>query len=167
MKRIGIVCSKFNDELTGKMLETALHRAGEKHALVVSVMRVPGAFEIPFAVQEMLSRRDVDAVVTLGAVIHGDTSHDEVIMHAIAQELLYLSLHFHKPVSLGVSGPKMDYAQAKARAVPYAIRAVDAVLEMLHHEPKHSLPKPSSVKLTSLSRRLYSHATAKAKRSRK
>lgn len=144
MKRIGIVCSRFNDELTGRMLETALHRAGEKHALVVSVMRVPGAFEIPFAVQEMLARRDVDGVATLGAVIHGETAHDEVIMHAIAQELLYLSLHFHKPVSLGVSGPRMDYSQAKARAIPYAMRSVDAVLEMLEHETPRTVKAPAA-----------------------
>ncbi len=136
------------------MLETALHRAGEKHALVVSVVRVPGAFEIPFAVQEMLARRDIDAVATLGAVIQGETGHDEVITHAIARELLSLSLHFHKPVSLGVSGPKMNYAQAKARAVPYAIRAVDAILEMLHDEPRHA----SASTTLSSSRRRYSHS---------
>lgn len=156
MKRIGLVCSRFNEEITGRMLENALQRAGEKRALVVSVVRVPGAFEIPFAVQEMLARRDVDAVATLGAVIQGETGHDEVIMTAVAQELLYLSLHFHKPVSLGVSGPKMNYSQAKARAVPYAIRAVDAVLEMLYHE--HPRVKPS------LARNRYSKAPSAPKR---
>ncbi len=134
--KIGVVCSLFNGEITGRMLETALHRAGERHALVVAVERVPGAFEIPFAVQKLLKRKDVEGVVALGAVIKGETAHDEVITHAVAQKLLDLSLGFNKPVSLGVGGPQMTYAMAKARIVPYSMGAVDAVLEVLSHHEK-------------------------------
>ena len=136
MRKIGIVVSRFNEEITGKMLHAALEHAHQRRALVVKVVRVPGAFEIPFAVQKLLEQKNVDGVATLGAVIQGETAHDEVIVFSVAKKLLELSLKFEKPVSLGISGPRMSYYQAKARAVPYAIRSVDAVLEMLEHSQK-------------------------------
>ncbi|MEM3851918.1 MAG: 6,7-dimethyl-8-ribityllumazine synthase [Methanomassiliicoccales archaeon] len=129
--RLAIVCAKFNGEITDKMLTSALDRAKKAGAEVVSVVRVPGAFDIPLFADTLASRQDVDAVVALGAIVTGETAHDEVIAHQLAHSLSGISLHFHKPVTLGVSGPKMSWEQATVRASEYAERAVDAALEMV------------------------------------
>ncbi len=90
----------------------------------------PGAYDMPIIVDSLLKRDDVDAVVTLGAIIKGQTKHDEVISHAAARTLTDLSLKYQKPVSLGVSGPGMQERHAYARIRPVAERAVEAVVKM-------------------------------------
>jgi 6,7-dimethyl-8-ribityllumazine synthase len=127
---LGIVVSKFNEEITGKMLTEAQRFAKEKGAKVVAVTEVPGAYEIPFAADKLLGRKDVDAVATLGCVIKGETLHDEVIMMTVCKTLCDLSLKYKKPVGLGISGPGITEAQAIARIEDYAQRAVGAAIYM-------------------------------------
>jgi 6,7-dimethyl-8-ribityllumazine synthase len=128
--RIAIVGSQFNLEITAPMLSEAVAEAKRKGAEVVATADVPGAYEIPFAVSKLLARKDVDCVATVGAVIKGETKHDEAIMGAICSELLRLSAQFGKPVGLGISGPGQTEAQAKARVNDYAHRSVHAALHM-------------------------------------
>ncbi len=127
--RLVIVASLFNQEVVDPMVERALERAKELGIKVTTVVRVPGAFEIPPAVQRLLERSDVDGAVALGAVITGGTKHDEVIMNAAANALMDIGLRTGKPVGLGITGPGMTDRQAKARVV-YAARAVDAANAM-------------------------------------
>ncbi len=127
--RLVIVASLFNQEVVDPMVERALERAKELGIKVTTVVRVPGAFEIPPAVQKLLERRDVDGAVALGAVITGGTKHDEVIMNAAAKALMDIGLRTGKPIGLGITGPGMTDRQAKARVV-YAARAVDAANAM-------------------------------------
>lgn len=134
--RLAIVASEFNREVVDLMVDRALTRAKELGLKVPAVVRVPGAFEIPAAVQRLLERDDIDAAVAVGAVIKGETLHDEVIMHAAAQALLDISLRTRKPVGLGITGPGMTDEQALAR-IDSASRAVDAAKAM--HELMHGL----------------------------
>ncbi len=127
---LGIVCANFNLDITEPMLREAVAFAKKEGADVKAVVEVPGAYEIPFAVKKLLKRKDIDAVATVGAVIKGETMHDEVIMFSIGSELARLSLEFEKPVGLGVSGPGQTYEQAKARIKEYAHRSVSAALKM-------------------------------------
>ncbi|HIH15953.1 MAG TPA: 6,7-dimethyl-8-ribityllumazine synthase [Candidatus Diapherotrites archaeon] len=112
------------------MLRTAEQHAASLGCTLSQVLHVPGAYDLPLAVKKLLQRRDVDAVVTLGAVIAGETGHDEVILSALAPALTQLSLEFMKPVALGVIGPATE-AQAEARAEEYPKRAVEAAVQML------------------------------------
>jgi 6,7-dimethyl-8-ribityllumazine synthase len=73
-----------------------------------------------------LKKKDVDGIVTLGAIITGQTKHDEVISHATAKILAELSVKYQKPVSLGIIGPAMQEKHAHARIRPVAERAVEA-----------------------------------------
>lgn len=134
--RLVIVASLFNREIVDAMVERALARANEQGVRVTTVVRVPGTFEVPPAVQRLLERSDVDGAVALGAVIKGETKHDEVIMGAAAAALLDIGLRTGKPVGLGITGPGMTYQQAKTR-VDAAVRAVDAAKSM--HELLHGL----------------------------
>jgi 6,7-dimethyl-8-ribityllumazine synthase len=123
--RLAFVVSKFNFDITYLMLQRALSHA----ELLGTEVKVPGAFEIPAAAAKLLKRDDVDAVVTLGAVIQGETKHDEVVAHQTARKLLDLSVQFGKPVSLGIIGPGATRAQAQERIDEYAKRAVEAAVE--------------------------------------
>ena len=127
--KLAIVAAEFHREVTDRMVETALARAKERGIRVTSVVRVPGTFEIPLAVQRLLERPDVDAAVAIGAVIKGETLHDEALMAAVPKALLEVGLRAGKPVGLGITGPGMTDEQALAR-VGKGADAVDAALAM-------------------------------------
>ena len=113
-------------------MKRGLRDGAKKHGIkVVAEVSVPGAFEIPVAAKKLLEREDVEGVATVGAVIRGETMHDEVIGHAVATALLRLSLKYGKPVGLGIIGPGATPGQADRRAEEYAIRSVSAVVRML------------------------------------
>lgn len=128
---IAIVVSLFNHEITGQMRKHAESQILNDQCVVGPVIEVPGAFDMPLAVQRLLEQRQVDGVVTLGAIIQGDTDHDGVIAYTLAAKLSELSLRYNKPVALGVTGPKITYEQAVKRIQEYATRAVDTVVSML------------------------------------
>jgi len=122
------VASEFNQKITSKMLEVALEKSQLLKINVKYTCKVPGIYDMPLIIDELLSKNDIDAVVTLGAVIKGQTKHDEVIAHATAKTLQELSLKHKKAVSLGISGPGMQERQAYARIRPVAERAVEAAI---------------------------------------
>lgn len=130
--KLGIVVAEFNWDVTGVMLEAALARAKEKKIETIAV-KVPGSFEIPLAAKRLLEK-GVDGVVTLGAIIQGGTSHDEVIAYPVAEKLLELSLHYGKPVALGVAGPRMSREQARSRAESFGRNTVDACAKMIEEK---------------------------------
>ena len=131
MVRIGIVVAEYNSEVTIKMSEIAQEHAKSLGIEVRNLITVPGTFEIPLAVKKLLLLNEIDGVVTLGAVIKGETNHDEVIANAVARKLLDLSLEYNKPISLGISGPNMTKRQAIERIESYAKHSVECVLKMM------------------------------------
>jgi 6,7-dimethyl-8-ribityllumazine synthase len=126
---LAIVAAEFNRDITDRMVERALARAKERGIRVTAVVRVPGTFEIPLAVQRLLERADIDAAVAIGAVIKGETLHDEALMAAVPKALVDVGLRAAKPVGLGITGPGMTDEQALAR-VEKGAEAVDAVAAM-------------------------------------
>lgn len=131
MIHLAIVVSEFNSEITFKMLERAKNHASKVGAKVSYVLYVPGTFDMPLAVERLLKRKDVDAVVTLGAVIKGDTRHDDIVAENAARLLADLSLKHGKPVALGITGPGMTVDQAIERVDPVPVRAVDTAINMV------------------------------------
>jgi 6,7-dimethyl-8-ribityllumazine synthase len=128
--RIAIAVSEFNYDVTLLMLERAKEEVGFLGASLGPVLKTPGVFDIPLAAKALLSRPDVDAVVALGAVIEGETQHDEVVMNQAARKLADLSVESGKPVGLGISGPGETRLQAQDR-IENAANAVRAVVKML------------------------------------
>ncbi len=128
--RMGIVVGEFNFDVTRVMEEKAVDHARFLGAEVVAVVRVPGVYDSPLAVRELLARDDIDAVAVVGAVIKGETEHDEVVAHQAARKLMDLSVEYRKPVGLGVIGPGASRLQALERAEEYARRAVEAAVKM-------------------------------------
>ena len=123
---IAIVVSEFNSEVTSKMLNIAIEKAKTLKMNVKYTCRVPGVFDMPIVIDTLLRKSEVDAVITLGAVIKGQTKHDELIANTTARALIEPSIKHQKPVTLGITGPGMSDRQAYQRIRPVAERAVEA-----------------------------------------
>ncbi len=124
---IAIVVAEFNEKVTSRMYEVAIEHAKKLKLDIKYTSKVPGIFDMPLVIDKLLEKKDVDGVVTLGAVIKGQTKHDEVIANSTARNIARLSLKHQKPVSLGISGPGMSERQAYARIRVVAENAVNAV----------------------------------------
>ena len=102
--KLSIVASRFNHTLVERLVEGAidcfLRHEGEEENL--TLVRVPGSWEIPMAVKELLIREDIEGVVALGVLIRGATPHFEYIANEVSKGLAMLSLEHRKPVSFGV-----------------------------------------------------------------
>ena len=128
--KIGIVASEFNYDITHAMVGLAKEHAQFLGVDIPKTVKVPGAFDMPLAVKKLLEKKDIDGVVTIGAVIEGDTSHDEIVIQHASRKIADLALDYNKPVSLGVSGPGLSRLEAHER-VKYAKRAVESVVKMI------------------------------------
>jgi 6,7-dimethyl-8-ribityllumazine synthase len=123
---IAIVVSEFNKDVTSRMLSVAQEKAESMKLKIVHTSTVLGSYDMPVIIDALLKKNDVDGIVTLGAIITGQTKHDEVISHATAKVLSELSVKYQKPVSLGIIGPALQEKHAHARIRPVAERAVEA-----------------------------------------
>jgi 6,7-dimethyl-8-ribityllumazine synthase len=127
--KIGIIVSEFNYDVTQMMLERAKAHAEFLGADVVEIMHVPGVYDMPLAVKRMLGKKGIDGVVTLGAVIEGETGHDQIVIGQAARKITDLYVEYDKPVGLGITGPGMTRLQAEDR-IENAKMAVESVVKM-------------------------------------
>ena len=102
--KIGIVVSRFNDFITNKLLDGALdgltrHGVAESD---VDVAYVPGAFEIPLVASNLAKSKKYDAIICLGAVIRGSTSHYDYVCNEVSKGVAQVSLSEGLPVIFGV-----------------------------------------------------------------
>jgi len=111
--RIGIVASRFNEEIAGQLLERARAEA-RKLGVEATVLQVPGALEIPVALQWMAQSGRYDALVAVGAVIRGDTYHFQVVANESARGVSEVALESGVPVANAILTTDTE-AQAKAR----------------------------------------------------
>ena len=101
---IAIVASRFNSFIVDRLVESALdclrrHGAQEDR---LTLVRVPGAFEIPLAAKLLADKKEIDAVVCLGAVIRGSTTHYDYVCSEVSKGIAHVSLESRKPVIFGV-----------------------------------------------------------------
>lgn len=103
-KKFGIVVSEWNDEITGALLEgsleTLLEQGASRENIIVHY--VPGSFELSLGAQLLAQKEAIDAVMTLGCVIQGETRHFDFICDAVAQGITNVGLKYNKPVIFGV-----------------------------------------------------------------
>ena len=102
--KVAIVASRFNELITSKLLEGALDSFA-RHGLLeenIDIAWVPGAFEIPVTAQRLAKSGKYDAVLTLGAVIRGNTSHYDVVCAEVSKGVAHVSLSTGIPVIFGV-----------------------------------------------------------------
>jgi 6,7-dimethyl-8-ribityllumazine synthase len=100
--RIGVIASRFNDEIVSGLLDgalTCLSRHGAKDD-DITIYRVPGAFEIPTLAANILDSHE--ALITLGCLIKGDTPHFDFISAQVTNDLSRLAVESHLPIAFGV-----------------------------------------------------------------
>ncbi len=126
---IGIAVADWNRSITDRLLKGALKRC-EQSGAEVTVIRVPGALELPLAAQG-LARAGCDAVVTLGAVVKGETDHYEIVVRESSGGVARVALETGIPVTNGILAVH-DYAQALERSgedeANKGVEAVDSAI---------------------------------------
>lgn len=131
--KIGVVVSRFNEEITSKLEEGALEHLDSYDNVEVYNVRVPGAVEIPLACKTLFDI-GCDGVVTCGAVIRGDTSHYDVVCNSVERGVTHLMLETGKPIGFGVITTENE-EQAQARSGGEhgnkGAEAAQVVMEML------------------------------------
>jgi 6,7-dimethyl-8-ribityllumazine synthase len=115
--RFAIVRSRFNEEVTKRLLEGALDalRKGGAREETIDVVLVPGAFEIPVVASRLARSRRYDAIICLGAVIRGETPHFEYISAEVSRGIARVSYDYGMPVIFGVMTANTE-EQAQARS---------------------------------------------------
>jgi 6,7-dimethyl-8-ribityllumazine synthase len=129
--RIGIVVARFNREIGEALLAAcsgALEQLGVRSS-DVRVVRVPGALEVPLALQKMANTGRFDALIALGAVIRGETYHFEIVANESASGITTVALDAGLPVANGILTTE-DQAQARARAAEKGADCAAVAIEM-------------------------------------
>lgn len=102
--RYGIAVARFNSFIVDKLLDGALE-ALQKHGVLdrdITIVRVPGAYELPVAVKKMASSEEYDAIIALGAVIRGGTPHFEYVAGECVKGLSHVAMDSGLPITFGV-----------------------------------------------------------------
>lgn len=104
-KKFALVVSRFNSFVVESLVEGALdtlERHGEVNSQDITLVRVPGAYELPIAAKKLAEKGTFDGIIALGAVIRGGTPHFEFVAGECNKGLAQVSLEFGIPVSFGV-----------------------------------------------------------------
>lgn len=131
--KLGIVVSRFNELITSRLLEGAMdaivRSGGDDKA--VTIVKVPGSFEIPLAAKKLAATKKYDGVICLGAVIKGATPHHEFIAAELAKGINHVTLEHGCPVAFGVVTAD-DLEQAIERAgTKHGNKGRDAALAVI------------------------------------
>ena len=134
-QRFAVVVSRFNDFITKRLLDGCLKelkRLGVKEH-VITVVYVPGSFEIPLTALKLAKKKSVDAVICLGCVIKGETLHFDVISRAVTNGIARAGLKSQKPVIFGVLTPyttKQAYKRSEPKGDNKGRDAAQAAVSM-------------------------------------
>jgi len=126
--RLGIVASRFNEALSAPLLARARAEAAKLDLHAVEVHSVPGALEIPLALQWLAQSGRFDCLAAIGCVVRGDTYHFEVVANESARGVMDVALEFGIPVANGILTTDTE-AQAEAR-LDKGAEAVRVAVEM-------------------------------------
>ncbi|MEE6666117.1 6,7-dimethyl-8-ribityllumazine synthase [Pediococcus acidilactici] len=145
-KKIGIVVAKFNELVTRKLLDGAkqgLEQLGVEANNII-VYWVPGAFEIPWIVKLLSNSGKVDGIISLGAVIRGETSHYDYVCNEVSSGISQVSLNNKVPVMFGIlTTDSMNQAldRAGGKSGNKGIECASGVIEMINLENELKLNK--------------------------
>ena len=129
--RIAVVCGSFHKEEIELMLEYAKDQASKESLTITEVVWVPGAMEVPLAVDRLLADEEINGVACLGIIEKGQTQHGLAMGQAVIKTIIELQLVHEKPVGLGIIGPGAEPEHIEPRLEPHARAAVSAITKML------------------------------------
>jgi 6,7-dimethyl-8-ribityllumazine synthase len=143
-KRIAIICSVFNSEITEKLLDGAYTRliGSGINKSQIEVFKVPGAIEVPLTAKLLAQTNKYHAIISLGCVIRGETSHYDYVCEQVSHGCQEVMLQFNVPVIFGVLTTN-NLRQAKARVSKKShkgIEAADTAIAMINLIEKITAP---------------------------
>ena len=128
--KIAIVCGSFHRAEVERMLEWSNDEASKLELTVSDVVWVPGAMEVPLALDRLLSREDIGGAACLGIIEKGQTKHGLAMGQAVIKSIIDLQLTWNKPVGLGIIGPGAKPDHIEPRLEPHARAAIAAIAAM-------------------------------------
>ena len=131
MTNIAIVCGSFHKDEIERMLEYAKDQASKESLTIREVVWVPGAMEVPLAIDRLLDNEEINGVACLGIIEKGKTQHGLAMGQAVIKTIIELQLVHEKPVGLGIIGPGAEPEHIEPRLEPHARSAVSAISSML------------------------------------
>lgn len=131
MNKIAIVCGSFHKQQIEKMLAYAKEEAIAHNLEVSNVIWVPGAMEVPLALDRALEHEDIVGAACLGIIEKGSTQHGLAMGQAVIKSIIELQLVHEKPIGLGIIGPGAEEHHIEPRMEPHARAAVSAISSML------------------------------------
>ena len=131
MTKIAIVCGSFHKDEIERMLEYAKDQASKNSLTITDVVWVPGAMEVPLAIDRLLANDEINGVACLGIIEKGKTQHGLAMGQAVIKTIIELQLVHEKPVGLGIIGPGAEPEHIEPRLEPHARSAVSAISSML------------------------------------
>lgn len=145
--RICIVASKYNEQFTDALVDNAIEELGNLIPMArIDLIRVPGAFEVPVAVANVLDRQQVNCVIALGLIIRGDTQHADLVASSVTDGLQRIAIDHLVPVIhevLLVDDEKQAYARCIADSKNRGREAARAAGSIIYvfAEIEKSMPK--------------------------
>ncbi|PCI30618.1 MAG: 6,7-dimethyl-8-ribityllumazine synthase [SAR324 cluster bacterium] len=134
--KVVLVIARFNDFITSKLLEGALdtyrRQGGDEGDL--TIVKVPGAFEIPLACQKLAASGNYDGIVALGAVIRGATPHFDYVSSEVSKGVAQVSLKYQVPIAFGVlttDNIEQAIERAGSKAGNKGSESMNTVIEMI------------------------------------
>jgi 6,7-dimethyl-8-ribityllumazine synthase len=127
---IAIVCGSFHEDEVKKMLEWASNEASEHKLTISEIVWVPGAMEVPLALDRLMARDDIEGAACLGIIEKGQTQHGLAMGQAVIKSIIDLQLTWNKPVGLGIIGPGAEPEHIEPRLEPHARAAISAIVAM-------------------------------------
>jgi len=131
MMKIAIVCGSFHKAEVTRMLEWASDEAKERGMAISEVVWVPGAMEVPLALDRLLASEEVEGAACLGIIEKGETQHGLAMGQAVIKSIIDLQLTWDKPVGLGIIGPGAEPEHIEPRLEPHARAAISAIYSMV------------------------------------
>jgi len=135
--RFAVVVSRFNSFISERLLEGALD-ALKRHGAsdnMIQIYKVPGSFEIPLVAKKLAKRKDVDAIICLGAVIKGGTPHFHYVASEVTKGIAQVSLESEKPIGFGIlttESVEQAIERAGTKAGNKGFDAAMTVIEMVN-----------------------------------
>ncbi len=128
--KIAIVCGSFHRDEVERMLEWANNEASKLELTISDVVWVPGAMEVPLALDRLLCRDDIHGAACLGIIEKGQTKHGLAMGQAVIKSIIDLQLTWNKPVGLGIIGPGAKPEHIEPRLEPHARASIAAIAAM-------------------------------------
>jgi 6,7-dimethyl-8-ribityllumazine synthase len=127
---IAIVTARFNEHITRELRAGAIATIKDQGAILIEDVWVPGAFELPVVAKHLASKKTIDAVIVLGCVIRGDTTHYDYVCSGVTQGIMTVSLDTGVPIGFGVLTTENE-EQAIARIQPDTNKGAEAALTVI------------------------------------